>query len=136
MKKTTHKSKKRRSARKKKQALKGPRGAVNQVAGGPQENIAKNKEQEAKKVSPPVLRKEPEKKPERRGEGGGFPVKYIKIAGQFLRESRMELKKVKWPTRKELLASTAVVLVLVLAIAFFLGLVDFGLIKIIKNIMG
>ena len=48
----------------------------------------------------------------------------------------MELKKVKWPTRKELLASTAVVIVLVLVVSFFLGIVDFGLIKIIKNIVG
>lgn len=48
----------------------------------------------------------------------------------------MELKKVKWPTRKELLASTAVVIVLTLIVALFLGLVDFGLIKIIKNIVG
>ena len=48
----------------------------------------------------------------------------------------MELKKVKWPTRKELLASTAVVIVLTLFVAFYLGLVDFGLIKIIKAIVG
>jgi preprotein translocase subunit SecE len=53
-----------------------------------------------------------------------------------LRESRTELKKVKWPTRKELLASTAVVVGLTLLISFFLGLIDFGLIKIIKNIVG
>jgi len=53
-----------------------------------------------------------------------------------LRESKIELKKVKWPTRKELLASTAVVIVLVLVVALFLGLIDFGLIKIIKNLVG
>ncbi len=55
--------------------------------------------------------------------------------GQFLRDAKTELKKVKWPTRKELLASTAVVIVLTILIAIFLGLVDFGLIKIIKNII-
>ena len=60
---------------------------------------------------------------------------YVGIAGRFLKESRMELKKVKWPTRKELLASTAVVIVLTLLVALFLGLVDFGLIKILKNIV-
>ena len=69
--------------------------------------------------------------------GGGLPVlKYISKAGQFLKESRMELKKVKWPTRKELLAATAVVIILTLAVAFYLGLVDFGLIKIIKRVVG
>lgn len=61
---------------------------------------------------------------------------YVGKAGQFLREARVELKKVKWPTRKELLAATSVVIILVLVVAFYLGLVDFGLIKIIKNIIG
>jgi len=63
-------------------------------------------------------------------------IRYISVAGQFLKDARMELKKVKWPTRKELLATTAVVIVLSLLVAFFLGLVDFGLIKIIKKIVG
>jgi preprotein translocase subunit SecE len=63
-------------------------------------------------------------------------IRYVSVAGQFLKDSRTELKKVKWPTRKELLATTAVVIVLTLLVAFFLGLVDFGLIKIIKNIVG
>jgi preprotein translocase subunit SecE len=48
----------------------------------------------------------------------------------------MELKKVKWPTRKELLASTAVVIVLVLLVSFYLGVIDFGLIKMIKAVVG
>ena len=54
---------------------------------------------------------------------------------RFLAEARMELKKVKWPTRKELLASTAVVIVLTLVVAAFLGVVDFGLVEIIKRII-
>lgn len=69
-------------------------------------------------------------------EGVGFSVlRYTKIAVRFLKEARMELKRVKWPTRKELLTSTAVVIVLTLIVAFYLGLVDFGLIKIIKVIV-
>jgi len=55
---------------------------------------------------------------------------------QFFRESKKELTRVKWPTRKELFASTSVVIVLSLIVAFFLGLVDFGLIKMIKAIIG
>ena len=62
--------------------------------------------------------------------------KYVNMTTQFLREAKFELKKVKWPTRKELLASTTMVIVLVLAIAIFLGLVDFILIKIIKLVIG
>jgi len=54
---------------------------------------------------------------------------------QFLREVKVELKKVVWPTRKDTVASTSVVLILVIIIAIFLGLVDFGLSKIIKVIL-
>ena len=55
---------------------------------------------------------------------------------QFLRDAKTELKKVKWPTKKELLASTAMVIILVLIVALYLGLVDFGLINIINRIVG
>jgi preprotein translocase subunit SecE len=90
-------------------------------------------ERETKKKAPPVpSRREVEK----RTESGMSVSTMVRSALQFLRESRTELKKVKWPTRKELLASTAVVIGLVLVISFFLGLIDFGLIKIIKNIVG
>jgi preprotein translocase subunit SecE len=61
---------------------------------------------------------------------------YINITVQFLRDSKTELKKVKWPTRKELLASTSMVIILALIIALFLGLIDFGLLKIITRIIG
>ena len=67
---------------------------------------------------------------------GSAVGRFIDKARQFFREAKVELKKVKWPTRKELLASTAVVIVLTLLLAFFLGLVDFGLIKIIRNVVG
>lgn len=76
------------------------------------------------------------KEVDKRKGGDGNLFKYVKISVQFLRESKMELKKVKWPTRKELLASTAVVIALVLLVSLFLGIIDFGLIKIIKNIVG
>jgi preprotein translocase subunit SecE len=55
---------------------------------------------------------------------------------QFLRESKVELKKVTWPTPKEALASTSVVLAVVVIISIFLGLVDFGLTKIIRVFLG
>jgi preprotein translocase subunit SecE len=51
-------------------------------------------------------------------------------------EAKVELKKVTWPTRKELLSTTAIILLLVFLIAFFLGVVDLGLVKIIKNVVG
>jgi preprotein translocase subunit SecE len=73
---------------------------------------------------------------EKRSENKGNLLGYFNVAIQFLRDAKIELKKVKWPTRKELVASTAMVIILVIAVAFFLGLIDFGLIRIIAYIVG
>lgn len=45
-------------------------------------------------------------------------------AGKFLKEARSELRKVHWPTRKELTAYTIVVLGITVVIAAFVGLFD------------
>jgi preprotein translocase subunit SecE len=87
-------------------------------------------------AKPTTARSLPKKVTEKKRDSGRSVRQYIQKAGQFLRESKMELKKVKWPSRKELLAMTAVVIVLTLFCALYLGLVDFGLIKLIKNIVG
>ena len=55
---------------------------------------------------------------------------------QFLQEVQQELRKVVWPTRKETLASTSVVLIIVIILAFYLGLIDLGLTRIIRVILG
>jgi preprotein translocase subunit SecE len=75
------------------------------------------------------------KSPEKRVANDRAILGHIDKARQFLRDSKTELKKVKWPTKKELLASTAVVIFLSLLMALYFGIVDFGLIKIIKVIM-
>jgi len=54
---------------------------------------------------------------------------------QFLREVRAELAKVTWPTRKDTIASTSVVLVIVILIAAFLGIVDLGLSKLMRFLL-
>lgn len=51
---------------------------------------------------------------------------------QFFREVRVELKKVTWPSRKETIASTSVVLITVIMVAFFLGIVDLGLSRLVR----
>jgi preprotein translocase subunit SecE len=56
----------------------------------------------------------------------------LQIAKQFFREVRVELKKVTWPSRKETIASTSVVLITVFLVAFYLGIVDLGLSRLIK----
>ena len=54
---------------------------------------------------------------------------------QFLREVKVELKKVAWPSRKQTIGSTIVVLILVTIIAFFLGAVDIGLSSLVKVVL-
>ena len=54
---------------------------------------------------------------------------------QFLLEVRGEVKKVTWPTRAEALGGTAVVVVVVLIMALFLGIVDAILSKIVQSLI-
>jgi preprotein translocase subunit SecE len=125
MKKQTQKAKKKKTPKKKSPTPQKPQRSTSKEAGS-----------EKKPIQQKPVRTGPAKGAEKKGAADHAPGRYISKAGQFLREAKMELKKVKWPTRKELLASTAVVIVLTLIVALFLGLVDFGLIKIIKNIVG
>jgi len=60
----------------------------------------------------------------------------IERARQFLAGSKVELKKVTWPTPKQTLASTSVVIIVVIIVSLFLGIVDFGLVKIVKLVLG
>ena len=53
----------------------------------------------------------------------------------FLAEVRAEVKKVTWPTRAEALGGTAVVVVVVLIMALFLGVVDAMLSKIVQSLI-
>jgi preprotein translocase subunit SecE len=57
---------------------------------------------------------------------------FLRTARQFFREVRVELKKVTWPSRKETIASTSVVLITVFLVGFYLGVVDLGLSRLIK----
>jgi preprotein translocase subunit SecE len=57
---------------------------------------------------------------------------FLEKAKQFFREVRVELKKVTWPSRKETIASTSVVLVTVFLVGFYLGIVDLGLSRLIR----
>lgn len=54
---------------------------------------------------------------------------------QFLREVKIELSKVTWPSRKQTIGSTVVVLVFVFIIALFLGMVDIGLSSLVRLIL-
>ena len=55
---------------------------------------------------------------------------------QFIKDAKVELKKVTWPTPKQTMASTAVVIIIVFIVSIYLGLVDFALAKLVKFILG
>jgi preprotein translocase subunit SecE len=60
---------------------------------------------------------------------------FIDKSMQFLREVKIELKKVTWPSRKQTMGSTVVVIVLVMIISSFLGLVDVILNALIRVVL-
>jgi preprotein translocase subunit SecE len=60
---------------------------------------------------------------------------FLQKSAQFLREVKIELKKVTWPTRKQTMGSTVVVIILVAIISLFLGLVDLGLSSLVRVVL-
>ena len=55
---------------------------------------------------------------------------------RYLRDSRIELKKVSWPTREQTINLTVVVCVVCVAIALFLGGLDWVFATFIKLLAG
>jgi preprotein translocase subunit SecE len=53
----------------------------------------------------------------------------------FFQEVSVELKKVSWPTRRQTMSATMVVIVVSTIVAFFLGIVDVVLARIVGAIM-
>ncbi len=61
-----------------------------------------------------------------------FLVKNFSKIKQFISEVKIELSKVSWPTRKEVMASTIVILVLTGFLTVYIGVIDLGLSKILS----
>ncbi len=59
----------------------------------------------------------------------------ITKALEFLNDVKVEVKKVTWPSRKEAIGGTAVVLFAVFIIALYLGIVDTILSKIVESLI-
>jgi preprotein translocase subunit SecE len=57
-----------------------------------------------------------------------------KVAG-FLKDIKLEMTKVSWPTRNELIGSTVVVLVSLAILSAFIGCCDIILSKVVNIIM-
>ncbi len=51
---------------------------------------------------------------------------------QYLRNSREELAKVTWPSKEHTINSTILVIAVSVAIASFLGAIDYGLSKLLE----
>ncbi len=91
----------------------------------------------AKKVSPmPGKSKKVDAKQKSTKKPGEPRFQWWEQFRQYLREVIYELKKVVWPSRKETLGTTSVVLVLVILCAVFLGLVDSVLSQLIEMVFG
>lgn len=58
-----------------------------------------------------------------------IPAKII----AFLKEVRLEMKKVNWPTRRETLRYTLIVVGVSVGVAAFLGTIDFALTTILNR---
>jgi preprotein translocase subunit SecE len=55
--------------------------------------------------------------------------------GNFISEVTVELKKVSWPTKNELVGSTIVVIISVAVLSFFIGVCDFIFSKAVQFII-
>jgi preprotein translocase subunit SecE len=65
----------------------------------------------------------------RRGRGGANPI-------DFIRDVRSELRKVAWPTSRETINLTVVVIALSAAVGMFLGGVDFLFQELFRFLLG
>jgi preprotein translocase subunit SecE len=83
-----------------------------------QKDLAKTKETRAKETKA-ITRQE-----------AGFFQNIGKKIRQFFRETVGELKKVTWPTRKEAINLTGIVLVVIFSVGIYLGLWDFIFTKV------
>lgn len=54
---------------------------------------------------------------------------------EFFKEVRIEIKKVVYPSKDELIGSTWVVIIAVVVVSLFLGVVDLGLSKLVSRLL-
>ena len=51
----------------------------------------------------------------------------------YIKETRVELKHVSWPTRRQTVIFTIIVILISLGVAFFLGFFDFIFTKLLER---
>jgi preprotein translocase subunit SecE len=94
--------------------------------------VTKSKDKDKINLKKPGLKEGPEEGIATKWVG---KIQWLGLVKDFLREVRIELKKVTWPSRKETIAATAMVIILSVLVAFFLGLLDVGLAKAVGIIL-
>lgn len=55
---------------------------------------------------------------------------------RFFSETRVEMRKVTWPTRDELKESTKIVIVATFVVSLFIGVVDVVINLIVRRLLG
>ena len=60
----------------------------------------------------------------------------MKKAVQFIKDSVAELKKSTWLSRQEVIQSTILVGIVVVLVSAYVGLIDFGLTRILGAVVG
>ena len=59
----------------------------------------------------------------------------LKKVREFFHDVLVEFRRVSWPTRKDVIGSTSVVIVMVLVLAVFLAVVDHALTWLVRLII-
>ena len=63
------------------------------------------------------------------------PTDWYRDARQYLVEVQGEARKITWPPQKEAMAGTMGVLIIVLIVSTVLGVIDFGLSRIMQLVL-
>ena len=63
---------------------------------------------------------------------GGFFVRLVKGIGRKFKEMYFELKKVTWPTKKDMINYSVVVLVFIVIMGVIIGVIDLGAGKLVE----
>jgi preprotein translocase subunit SecE len=113
--------------------------AKKKMGNSAEKNVKVQKATSSEKDAPKSLKSKktdaPKKKTAKKSEGTPS-VNWWNQARQYLREVVYELRKVVWPSRKETIASTSVVLVIVILVGVFLGFADLILSRVMRWVIG
>lgn len=62
-------------------------------------------------------------------------IKYVRVPLDFLREVKVELDKVVWPSKAQTVQLTLIVVIVTIIVGFFIGLLDYGLGALVQYLL-